>query len=478
MEFILWFAFAVCAADVPRVWDGREVESLQLPVPNSGFARGHISEAEYYQVPERSIYKSYPVYAPGREPEGYQEWLKTREAEIAFDSIKLHSSEEWIGAGEVVFNWPLSLSPMFFSAQDLRDPEFLRSTGMPVAKDGTIPFARWVVRRKGVVELGTMSCATCHTRVLSDGAVLPGAQGNNPNDRQGALLLRRGSTGSAADAVLQRVRAFAVQFEAPWAKDDPNRLARSMSLNQFIEAGLAAPPGVSVRANTSLVLPPQIPDLIGVRERVFLDHTGIVRHRKIGDLMRYTTLAQDFFVAEVLGEGGTRRMPSQRYSDAQLYALSLYLYSLRPPENPNPFDAAAQRGKRLFEREACSRCHAPPLYTNNKLIPVEGFEPGNNPDVGGPPIGVDPRYALDSRKATGFYKVPSLKGVWYRGPLGHHGSAATLEDWFDPARLRTNYVPTGFKGIDGRQRSIPGHLFGLKLSAQERKDLITFLRTL
>jgi hypothetical protein len=478
MVLILWFAFAACAADVPRVWDNREVESLQLPAPNRGFARSHISEAEYYRVPERSIYKSYPVYAPGREPEGYQEWLKTREAEIAFDSTKLHSSEEWIGAGEVVFNWPLSLSPMFFSTQDLRDPEFLRSTGMPVAKDGTIPFARWVVRRKGVVELGTMSCATCHTRVLSDGLVLPGAQGNNPNDRQGALLLRKGSTGPAADAVLQRVRAFAAQFEAPWAKDDPNRLARSMSLNQFIEAGLAVPPGVSVRANTSLVLPPQIPDLIGVRERVFLDHTGIVRHRNIGDLMRYTTLAQDFFVAEVHGEGGARRMPSQRYSDAQLYALSLYLYSLRPPENSNPFDAAAERGKRLFEREACSRCHTPPLYTNNKLIPVEGFEPGNNPDVGGPSIGVDPRYALDSRKATGFYKVPSLKGVWYRGPFGHHGSAATLEDWFDPARLRPDYVPTGFKGIDGRQRSIPGHRFGLKGSAQDRKDLIAFLKTL
>ena len=251
-----------------------------------------------------------------------------------------------------------------------------------------------------------------------------------------------------------------------------------MSLNQFIEAGLAAPPGVSVRANTSLVLPPQIPDLIGVRERVFLDHTGIVRHRNIGDLMRYTTLAQDFFVAEVHGEGEARRMPSQRYSDAQLYALSLYLYSLRPPANPNPFDAAAERGKRLFDREGCSRCHTPPLYTNNKLIPVEGFDSGNNPDVGAPPIGVDPRYTLDSRKATGFYKVPSLNGVWYRGPFGHHGSAATLEDWLDPARLRPDYVPTGFKGIDGRQRSIPGHPFGLTVSAQERKDLIAFLKTL
>lgn len=103
---------------------------------------------------------------------------------------------------------------------------------------------------------------------------------------------------------------------------------------------------------------------------------------------------------------------------------------------------------------------------------------GGNPDVGGSPIGVDARYALDSRKATGYYKVPSLKGVWYRGPFGHHGSAATLEDWFDPTRLRPDYVPTGFKGIDGQQRAIPGHRFGLKLSAQARTDLIAFLKTL
>ena len=34
-------------------------------------------------------------------------------------------------------------------------------------------------------------------------------------------------------------------------------------------------------------------------------------------------------------------------------------------------------------------------------------------------VGTDPRYALQTRKATGFYKVPSLKGVCYRGPFEH-----------------------------------------------------------
>lgn len=46
--------------------------------------------------------------------------------------------------------------------------------GVPVASDGTIPFARRVVREKGKVELGNVSCAMCHTRVLSDGTAVAG----------------------------------------------------------------------------------------------------------------------------------------------------------------------------------------------------------------------------------------------------------------------------------------------------------------
>jgi hypothetical protein len=172
------------------------------------------------------IYKSYPVYAPGREPAGYESWLKNREPVIAFDAARLTSAEDWVAAGEVVFNSPTSLSPVFFTAQDLRDSEFIRTTGMPVAKDGSIPFARWVVRRKGTVEMGSMGCATCHTRILPDGTVIPGAQGNNPNDRQGALLLRKSAKLSDPATVLQRVRVFASQFEVPWRLDDLNQLPR------------------------------------------------------------------------------------------------------------------------------------------------------------------------------------------------------------------------------------------------------------
>ena len=57
----------------------------------------------------------------------------------------------------------------------------------------------------------------------------------------------------------------------------------------------------------------------------------------------------------------------ERYSDEQLYALAQYIYSLKPPPNPNKFDALAAGGQKVFEREGCAGCHRPPLYTNNKL---------------------------------------------------------------------------------------------------------------
>ena len=93
-------------------------------------------------------------------------------------------------------------------------------------------------------------------------------------------------------------------------------------------------------------------------------------------------------------------------------------------------------------------------------------------------MGTDPTLALKTRRGTGYYKVPSLKGLWYRGPIEHNGSVASLEDWFDPRRLTDSYTPTGFKPDGVKTRAVKGHEFGLKLPVEERKALIAFLRTL
>jgi hypothetical protein len=83
------------------------------------------------------------------------------------------------------------------------------------------------------------------------------------------------------------------------------------------------------------------------------------------------------------------------------------------------------------------------LYISNKLTLAQGFTPPEDEppslDVLPISVGTDPGLALATRKGTGYYKVPSLKGVWYRGHYLHDGSAASLEEMFDPDRLRTSH---------------------------------------
>src|SRR5437762_1861128 len=172
--------------------------------------------------------------------------------------------------------------------------------------------------------------------------------------------------------------------------------------------------------------------------------------------------------------GRNTRRTGLRVSDEALYALALYLYSLQPPPNPNAFGPDAAVGQKLFLGE-CAGCHVPPLYTSNKVTLAEGFElPKNKPaslDILPISVGTDPGLALRTRKGTGYYKVPSLKGVWYRDHYLHDGSAASLEEMFDPNRLKDTHVPGGWSPPETKTRSIKGHEFGLKLQLQEREQL-------
>jgi len=94
------------------------------------------------------------------------------------------------------------------------------------------------------------------------------------------------------------------------------------------------------------------------------------------------------------------------------------------------------------------------------------------------PVGTDPGLALATGKGTGYYKVPSLKGVWYRGRYLHDGSLASLEEMFDTDRLKDSHLPGGWRPVGTTTRAVRGHEFGLGLTPVEREQLIAFLKTL
>jgi hypothetical protein len=229
----------------------------------------------------------------------------------------------------------------------------------------------------------------------------------------------------------------------------------------------------------------KVPDLIGIKDRKYIDHTATHRLREPADVMRYMGLVSccdsaDFGPHQMLT--AQQRRIAYNIPDDIAYALVQYLYSLEPPPNPNLGDPRIASGRQIFERERCATCHTPPLYTSNKLTIALGYTPPKDhplaADIVPTSVGTDPNLAMKTRKGTGLYKVPSLKGVWYRGLYNHDGSVATLEDWFDPARLRDDFVPSGFKGYKVTTRAVPGHAFGLNMSADDKAALIAFLKSL
>lgn len=401
---------------------------------------------------------------------------------VEVDPASLRTESDWIRWGAQIFGGALPGGGSPELLDDLHDPRWYERTGTLTAADGTVPAYRYVVGPNGTLQVRAARCMPCHSRILDDGTVVVGAQGNHPVDRiRGDRLQRQALSGDPAAA-----RQLALALDAstvPWLSPDPADALRGMSPTELARAQLAVPPGVVARFHTSALYPPKTPDLIGVKDRRYLDATGLVQHRSIADLMRYVQLVEGAESGDRFGRYGPfAPTPSRRFSDEQLYATALFVYSLKPPANPNVADERSRRGATVFTREGCDRCHTPPLYTSNALTPALGFavpsEHRQRFSIIPTSVGTDPRLAMASRKGTGYYRIPSLRGVWYRGPFEHNGSVATLEDWFDPARLSDDYVPTGFRGVGVEKRAVKGHPFGLRLSAEEKAALIAFLRTL
>jgi len=137
----------------------------------------------------------------------------------------------------------------------------------------------------------------------------------------------------------------------------------------------------------------------------------------------------------------------------RLPALLEYQLSLpAPAPPPGSFDAnAAKRGEGVFNGEAgCATCHKPPTYTDVLSGPDPTIPLLHDPTE----VGTEQDYA--ERSATKEYRATPLRGIWQHPPYFHDGSAADL--------------PAVVEHYDQQ--------FGLNLSAQEKADLVAFLKSL
>jgi hypothetical protein len=480
---------------VPRIWDAKELATWATPLAGLGMAPSLYSEKEYYAAPIDNL-RTYPVYHPDREPPGYRDWLRSQGPRPLIEPEKLMTKADWIEAGRRVFEEldseisrtddPVVIAYFSDSAavDSHRDDSY-----DAMSKDGVLLDYRWVVDHDGTLKMSVSSCSGCHTRLMPDGSLLRGAPSNFDLAESPAaeILLSK----FFPKPPLPEGTQFYEDFGVPWRSDDVHAKFKTMTddeVENFYNLETGAPPGTTfARFNGSPLFATRMADLIGVKDRRYLDATGTHVNRGPGDIARYGILVE---FADDGGFGPHKMTPQMnmrlraRPPDEAMYALGLYVYSLEPPKSPHPFDDQAKRGQKIFGAEGCTECHTPPIYTNNKLVAVPGFEPPmDDPntqrlDISTRRVGTDPGLALKTRKGTGYYKIPSLRGLWYRGLYEHSGSVSSLEDWFDPKRLRDDYVPTGWKGPGVETRAVPGHKFGHDLSDEDKKALIAFLKTL
>ena len=475
----------------PVIWDDAALADWATPIAALQIRPGHYKPADYYAVPADNL-RTYPVYLPDKEPPGYWESLKKKKPEPLVDVSKIRTKSDWIEAGARAFREldnPFSRTddPKLIAA--IRDPKTF--AGIGGLADGTVLDQRWVVTERGVM-LTTWECSGCHARMGEGKRVEYGlplasrpaglAPGGVERFLLQLLMLSAERTYGTADPADLYTRMYTV----PWVPGETERLQRFLTKPEDAIAAGFNPHGVIPRINGSPFYGTRVPDLHLLRYNKYIDATGTHRLRGPEDIARYAAIINsadpmDFGTHRFLTD--KQRRVAYRFADEVLYAIGVYLLSLEPPKNPNPPPAdVVARGQAIFRREKCETCHPPPDYTTGKLTLAEGYEPPRNhpfwSDIRRVSVGTDPGLALKTRKGTGFYKIPSLRGLWYRPRLLHDASIVTLEELFDEARLSTDYERKGWSPPGVTKGPIPGLEFLTKLPAEDKRALIAFLRSL
>lgn len=182
--------------------------------------------------------------------------------------------------------------------------------------------------------------------------------------------------------------------------------------------------------------------------------------------------------------------------------------SIRPPKYPFSIDqTAAKRGAAHFESK-CASCHSGPesdkrLYSISEVgtdphraeLFTERQAEGFNKFLAElEAVGYEPPKEFGVR-STGKYWAATLNGVWARSPYLHNGSIRTMQDLLTPPGQRAKTFRRGSQEYDtsqmgyadagayvletaGEGNSNGGHDYGTTLTAEQKRELMEYLKTL
>ena len=288
--------------------------------------------------------------------------------------------------------------------------------------------------------------------------------------------------------------------------------AMAVYLFQFRNPDLSIRPRVDLGVRTDLC--EDVPAWWLLKKKKTMYYTGSSDARSVRALMQ--------FMLTPLNSGEYIRSQEETFRDIQAYLLTL-----EPPKYPFPIDEAlAARGQVLFTKH-CASCHG--TYGEeetypNKIIELEKIGTDRTRAEGfttkakeaydtswfGQELGPDGR-PYRTNDWVG-YQAPPLDGVWATAPYFHNGSVPTLEHVLNsksrPA-IYTRSFRTGVEDYDPVKvgwkitvldrpadpklpaherrkiydttqpgRGNAGHPFGDKLTNEERRAVIEYLKTL
>ncbi|HEV2840770.1 MAG TPA: hypothetical protein VGW39_05540 [Chthoniobacterales bacterium] len=181
---------------------------------------------------------------------------------------------------------------------------------------------------------------------------------------------------------------------------------------------------------------------------------------------------------------------------------------IRPPHYPFKIDrTAAKRGAAHFET-SCNACHGGP-ESDKRLYPVAeiGTDPNRASMFTEKLAGSFNKFLAELEaegyqppkefgvRSTGKYWAASMEGVWARSPYLHNGSVRTMQELLTPPTQRAKTFHRGSQEFDATQmgftdagyyvldtstpgNSNSGHDYGTALTADQKRDLLEYLKTL